>query len=138
MVEAFGENQYEKALQHAHLILSKEFIDIDAHHISRIISKEMGNLKQHDFHHFVTKGLIDSILDSGDGISPETAYVVISVREEYIILSVLGLKLEKQGLMALKGHSYDKMEVKNLRTQETATIYFNVDLPLGSLNKKLK
>jgi len=138
MFEAFGEKQYDKALQHAQLILDKEFVDIDAHHISRLIYREMGNLKQQDFHHFVTKGLIDSILDSGDGKSAETAYQVISVREEYIILSVLGLKLEKQGLMGSKGHSYDKMEVKNPRTQETAIIFFNVDLPLGSLNKKLK
>ena len=138
MFDAFGNKQYDKALQHAQLILDKEFVDIDAHHISRIVYKEMGNLRQQDFHQFVTKGLIESILDSGDGKSPETAYLVISVKEEYVILSVLGFKLEKQSLAGSKGHSYDKMEVKNPRTQEAAIIYFNVDLPLGSLGKKPK
>ena len=41
MFNAFGEKQYDKALQHAQLILDKEFVDIDAHHISRIVYKEM-------------------------------------------------------------------------------------------------
>ena len=43
------------------------------------------------------QGLIQSIRASGDGKSAETAYVTISVPEEYSVLSFLGLKIKSRG-----------------------------------------
>jgi hypothetical protein len=83
-------------------------------------------------------GLVDSILSSGDGKTPETAYHVISVDEEYAVLNTLGFKVVKQSLMESKGHSYDKMEVLHMKSKEPGMIYFNVDMPLGKLKGKTK
>jgi hypothetical protein len=72
--------------------------------------------------------LIDSIRSSGDGKSPATAWVVISVDEEYAVLRALGFKPSGQSLLRQNGHSYDVMKTKSDDGTEQ-TFYFNVDIP---------
>jgi hypothetical protein len=76
----------------------------------------------------VFRGLIDSIRSSGDGKSPATAWVVISVDEEYAVLRALEFKPSGQSLLRQNGHSYDVMKAKNDDGTEQ-TFYFNVDIP---------
>jgi len=82
-----------------------------------------------EFHRTVFRGLINSIRNSGDGKSPETAWVVITVHEEYVILRVLGFRPSQQSLLSQNGHSYDVMKVKNAEDGTEQTFYFNVDIP---------
>ncbi len=138
MIKAFNDKQYDTALKNAQSILNKNYIDIDSHLVSQAIYKEMNNSDKSDFHGFVAAGLVKSILDSGDGKSPETAYLVIDVREEYVIMWDLGFKLERQFLMETNNHSYDKMDVIKPETGETAVLYFNVDIPLNWYIKYIK
>jgi hypothetical protein len=81
---------------------------------------------------------IDSILDSGDGRTPETAFIVIETGEEYALLGMTGFEVIRQSLIKSNGHSYDKMEVKHRKTGETAVFFFNVDIPFNWLNKQFK
>ncbi len=53
------------------------------------------------------QAILDSILDSGDGNSPETAYVVINIVEEYAVLDHFGLRLTSQSLLNKDGRVYD-------------------------------
>ena len=64
-----------------------------------------------------------AIMSSGDGLSIETALVVIYVPDEYEMLEVLGFEsTQKQALM---GEGYDRLEVKK-NTFDITYLYFDV------------
>ena len=80
------------------------------------------------FHEDAFFGLVDSIIQSGDGKSPETAMTVIEIREEYDVLDVLGFEQESQTLVEKDGKRFDFLVAKNSETGETRDFYFNIDL----------
>jgi hypothetical protein len=53
---------------------------------------------------------VAKIMAGADGSSPETAYKVSSVRDEYEIVAALGLEVKSQALV-LRGKAYDVLEV---------------------------
>jgi hypothetical protein len=138
MFEALRNKEYEKAVSAAQTILEKKFVDIEAHFVCSIAFREMKNSERYNFHHFVTQGLVDSILDSGDGKTPETAFIVIETGEEYTLLGMIGFEVVRQSLIKSNGHSYDKMETKHRKTGKPAIFFFNVDIPFNWLNKQFK
>jgi hypothetical protein len=138
MVSAMQEKKYEKAIQYAEKIMKAKYVDINAHLIASAAYKEMGNTEKERFHRYVAEGLIKSILGSGDGKSEKTAFVVISTDEEYVILRVYGLMPQSQALLNADGHHYDRLDAVNPKTKEKVTLYFNIDIPFGSLEKLFK
>ena len=78
-------------------------------------------------------GLMASVAASGDGKSPETAYKVIAVDEEYTFLNHIGAKLKSQ---ALKGGHYDEMAV-NWNGADTV-IYFDAAIPMAVMKKQFE
>ena len=95
-------------------------VDIDIHAAQAVALDELGRVTETQHQLRWRDGLIDSVLRSGDGRTPETAWIVISVSEEYSILRSFGMRLRKQ---ALTNDRLDKMEVE--RDGETHTLYFN-------------
>ena len=91
--------------------------------------RELEDPAKAEFHRTVFRGLIDSIRNTGDGKSPEKAWVIISVHEEYVVLRAMGLKPSGQSLMMDKGHAYDVMKAKDEDGKEE-TFYFNTDIPM--------
>lgn len=138
MFEALRNKDYEKAAAAAQAVLGKKFVDIEAHFVCSIAFREVKNAGQYAFHRFVMKGLVDSILGSGDGKTPETAFIIIETGEEYALLSIMGFEVVRQSLVKSNGHSYDKMETKRRKTGETAVFFFNVDIPFNWLNSRFK
>lgn len=66
---------------------------------------------------------MESILSSGDGKTPETAYVTVSVSEEYDVLFLFGL--EPTGQVLIPGEVLvDELTATNEQGEEF-TIYFN-------------
>lgn len=128
MAEALNAKDYPTALTQAETVLASNYVNIDAHFVAYVANREMGATDRTEFHHTVFRGLIDSIRSSGDGKSPATAWVVISVHEEYVVLRALGFKPSGQSLMNQNGHSYDVMKAKSGDGTEQ-TFYFNVDIP---------
>jgi hypothetical protein len=129
MFEALNKKDYPAALKAAETVLESEYVNIDAHLVAAVANREMGVTDKADFHRTVFGRLINSIRNSGDGKSPEKAWVVINVHEEYVILRVLGFKPSQQSLVNKDGHSYDVMKVKNAEDGTEQTFYFNVDIP---------
>ena len=84
--------ELSKAVQYANEVLKKNFVDIDAHLNLTMIYDKLGETKKKEYHQYVFSSLIHLIKNSGDGESRETAYKVISVREEYNFLDAMGLK----------------------------------------------
>lgn len=138
MFGAMRAGQFQQALDVADKVLAKKFVDINAHFIAAAASRQLKNTERADFHRFVYESLIKSILSSGDGKSPKTAFVVISVDEEYALLDYLGLGRGSQALINIEGHSYDQLMLTNRKTNERADYFFNIDIPYTWLGRNRK
>ncbi len=86
----------------------------------------------------IARGLIDSILQSGDGKSEGTAFVVIEVAEEYSLMRALGLRPSNQALIHAQGHSYDRFDTQSNGTGQEVVVFFNIDRPLAVLDRELR
>jgi len=133
MISAINSKDFPKVLKNADVVLDNDYSDMDAHFAEYMAYRELGDAKQADFHRSVFQGLVKSILDSGDGKSIKTAYVVASVHEEYVILRVLGLERSGQSLHHDHGHSYDALDAKDPESGKTVMLYFNVDVPMNHM-----
>jgi hypothetical protein len=92
----------------------------------------------------IYSGLLGAITRSGDGKSMESAFVTISVFHEYTLLENLGLKSTGQVLMQGNSGPVDRLILKKRGQKrkrgqkKIKEIYFNVSLPLGSMNSIMK
>jgi hypothetical protein len=134
--KAFAEGDCETVIKQGEAILEKNYVYIDAHIVLSTCHRRLGQAAQAEHHGATARGLIQAIAATGDGKSPETAFVVISVREEYVILATRGLTKVQQALISKDGHSYDLMTVQN-RSGGTEQVYFNVDRVLRWSAEKL-
>jgi hypothetical protein len=129
MSQALQSKDFAGALKDAGSVLDQQYVNMDAHFVAFVAERELGDAAKADFHRTVFRGLIDSIRNSGDGKSPEKAWVVISVHEEYVVLRALGLRPSGQSLVGQNGHMYDVMKAKDEDGNEE-TFYFNTDIPM--------
>jgi hypothetical protein len=74
-------------------------VDIDAHLLQTIALGNLGREEAALAHQRWRRGLVGSILRSGDGRSTDDAWVVISVAEEYALLRALGARPTGQSLL---------------------------------------
>lgn len=138
MLQALNDKAYPKALEYARKINEKNFTDLDAHFGARMACREMGDQACYDSHHTTLANLIDSIMNSGDGTTPESALQVITTREEYIILKVLNLQPKQQRLQQVGAKAYDVFEVVDPENNQTLVLYFDVTIPYNWLNESLQ
>jgi hypothetical protein len=130
------ERDFSNALALAEKALAKNFADVNAHYVAAIAFMCTGNEKVW-YHRNLFEKLLESIKIGCDGKTLETAYVVISVPEEYALLDHLGYKMEMQALLVPgNGHRYDRMTVVNRRTNEKAVLYFQIDAVFSAGNQK--
>jgi hypothetical protein len=121
----------QRNLEAAERILRKGYPDVEVHATLAGIYMRLGNEALAQFHLDVTKALMASVLKTGDGKSKGTALEVISDREEYSILTMVGLPYMGSSVISVKaeneaGHSYDVWTVRN-KAGEIVTVYFNTD-----------
>lgn len=95
-------------------------VDVMGRHITAAALTQLGRSDEAHDHVLWYRGLIESVLTSGDGRAPQTAFVVISVAEEYAVLRALQLQPQKQALL---DGGIDAITVQSARG--TGTIYFN-------------
>jgi len=135
----FEEKKQNEALAEIEPFLKKNPYCISLLQLKAGMLREMGKIKEADEVRQTWFGVMDSILASGDGRTPETAMQVITTAEEYSVIDVLDLRLIKQALVLKNGHNYDVMTVCKAtepeNTEKTFDLYFNVDLPFASLHK---
>jgi len=138
MLAALQARQFDQAVELAEKILTANFVEINAHFVAYVANRELGHADKATFHKFMFDGLIKSIKGSSDGLSAETAFVVISTDEEYVLFNFLGLRPSEQSLVTRNGHSFDRMTASNPKTNETVVYFFNIDKPFNWLGQSLK
>jgi hypothetical protein len=138
MFDAYRRADCAAVLAKAESILAVDFVDVDAHLLAGLCHGKLGNEQAMRREREAARGLIDSILQSGDGKSEESAFVVIEVAEEYSLLRLLGLRPSNQALVHAQGHSYDRFDTTSNATGQQVVVFFNVDRPLAALDRELR
>jgi hypothetical protein len=137
MFEALNGENFDDAVKHAQAVLGKNYVDLDAHFISRIGYRELKNTEKFNFHSTVLKGLMDSIYESGDGQAPESAFIVISTSEEYFLLRMNGFRSIAQKGLEREGLKFDELEAEKIKSGEKRKFYFNIDFPFRWLKSQM-
>jgi hypothetical protein len=108
-------------------VLDQDYLDIEAHIVALHVLYQQGKFTQAIFHDLFAQGLLASIMQV-DGRTPETAFRVISIREEYAVMSALGLQPQGQRKVSAQGKNYDILTARHPQTGEELDFYFNIDL----------
>lgn len=134
LVKAYKEGEIDRVIQIGNSWLKKCPIDADTHLRVAMCFKEKGDLPSYTYHLSIFYGLLGSITASGDGLTPETAFKVVSVHEEYSLIQEIGAKLERQPLV---DGPCDKMEISRKNGKVKMTLYFNVSIPMAFMESQL-
>jgi hypothetical protein len=120
-----------EALDAANQALNRNYASLSGHMDAILACVKLNKPAEADFHRKLLIALLDSIQNSGDGKTPETAWFVVTIPEEYIFLD-LRLKLHRtqQALVRKDGHAYDKLTVLDPKTSQTQEVWFNTDVDL--------
>jgi hypothetical protein len=116
--------------------LETNYLDLDAHAAAAAAADRLGERAAADHHRYVLQGVVDSVLASGDGKTPETAYTVVAISEEYATMAKLGLEVMGQALVRDGEHAYDLLHGMDPGTKATREVYFNIDPLMRALDKK--
>ena len=128
---------FPTALQTAETVLQRNYVEINAHMVASIANEQLGNVPRAQFHKSVADGLLRVVMSKGDGKTPETAYEVIDISEEYAVMRALNLTMKGQGLsMPPNGPKVDSLTVVDNRTKEERVLYFNVDRSMAAMTRK--
>lgn len=130
-----NENKLNKALEQANQTLDYCYVDAYIHFLTHMIYDKLGDKEKADFHFSLVEKIFESIIFSGDGQTPQTAIIVISVNEEYALLSWFGLKMQSQSLIIQDGYNFDLLTVRDDEANEEYEMYFNVTIPMNSIMK---
>ncbi len=130
---ALQQNDYKKALTLGKAILADKPFDVNTIFGMVAAHSQTKNDKEARLWDFKFRRLVDVILESGDGRSKETAYVVTDAGDEFIVTGILGLDVAKQTVVDNK---YDLLEITYPNELNIKQIYFNIEKPLGAISKK--
>jgi len=138
--KAYDARDCPSAMAHAKEVFEVNFVHMEAHKIAAFCQKKAGNDEEARRQYAMFMGLFSSVLKSGDGKSPETAFVVIAVDEEYSVLETASFTPVKQALVNHGGSAFDRFEVKwrDSDSDQTVTLFFNVDRPHAQLARTLQ
>ena len=107
-------------------LLMRHFAHIDTHEFFQSYFNNEAGQKLKDFHMYVQYMLVKSIIDNGDGKTPDTAYVVIDPGEEKAITrAFVGLKITAQRLERHGNQTFDVYTLENPKTGMGEKVYFN-------------
>lgn len=125
--------KYNSAILMINKIHEIEYVNIPSHLYLGYIYDQLGDSIKSQFHYMIYDELLNSIYQSGDGRTPQTAYIVISTKEEYQFLNWFNLQFHSQSLIDKDEYSFDLMSVTDPNTNEAFEIYFNIELALSQL-----
>ncbi len=126
LADFLNQDDWEAGIGIVNRLLELCYLDIEAHMIAASIYRRTGDERRSSYHLRFAKGLLDSIFQSGDGQSRETAFTVVNVAEEYTVLRVLGVHSICQSFSRVRGH-FDIFEVLDPTSGQRAAVYFNTD-----------
>lgn len=114
------------ALDKFQAAIALDFTLSDAHALSADCLEQAGDKKGEAREEAIAQGLFYSILSSGDGKSPDTAFWVVTRHEEGVVLAVAGVEGKGQETLSTDHGPVDKVTVTDGKSGHQADMYFNV------------
>jgi hypothetical protein len=130
--EAVNAADFEGALKIGAAALEQDYLNADLHFGMAYCYEKLGKTAHQQWHEQFAIGLVRSVLLSGDGASPATAFRVLYFREVYDVLRVRRLRLTQQSLLnEPDGQRYDLMQCV-AQDGTTVALYFNITAYFGA------
>lgn len=124
-MSAFRADNCKAALENFQSAIALNFTISDAHAVMAECLKRSGDERGGEREIAITRGLLDSVLASGDGRSVETAFHVTHFYEEQLILRLSKLRETGQALLNVKTSAVDKITAINDKGEQRI-LYFDV------------
>lgn len=137
MRTAGNSDDCQTVVARAKSIIEIQFVSIDAHLYSAACYNKLGQSAEAEKARTIGRGLLQSVIKSGDGKTAKTAFNVISVAEEYAVLLALNIQYSEQALVTIDGSSYDVFSVKS-GDKSVPSVYFRIDRVFGKLEKEFR
>lgn len=118
MVEAFKKKKYKEAVLLAEAVLDYEFTNRGLHRATAKAYRELGNTEKARFHEDIGEKILKALLSTGDGQTPETAYCVQGINEEYVIMAYFGYEVSSQAYIVSSASAYDLLKGKDKKTAD--------------------
>lgn len=134
MTSAMVNKDYDSAVKYAECALKLNYLNIEAHMVIHEAQFALKNHGQANKHREFADALLNSVLKSGDGLKPDTAYKVISIQEEYMVIGSMGAHTVKQVLVnGGTGSFFDVHEIVRPNSDVKETIYFDISIAYRTL-----
>ena len=136
---AYVAKDCKTALQKFRAAIALSFILSDAHALAADCLEQTGDKDGEKREEQIAQGLFNSIIASGDGQKPETAFHIVTVHEEETIMSIAGVNGTGRELLTTDAGPVDKISVTDTKTGEKGAVYFNLGaIMIGTAMQKAK
>jgi Domain of unknown function (DUF4919) len=123
---AYVAKDCKTALEKFRAAIALDFIIPDAHALSADCLEQAGDKDGEKREEAIAQGLFDSIIISGDGEKPDTAFHIVTLQEEGVILAVAGVNGTGRELLATDSGPVDKISVTDTGTGKKGAVFFNI------------
>ena len=124
MYKLMSKSAFDSIITITKKMLSIDYTNMKAHKILRQTYEFTGDTINAKKYKAIQFGLLRSIVHNGDGKSCKTGWPVIQVSEEYFILEMIGVQVNKQNIDS-NGGICDRMEVVD-ENGEKKVYYFEI------------
>jgi len=131
MTELMGNMDFEAGLKTGEILLKKYPVEARLYMLLGYAAKKTGDEKKSEFYYKKYGDLLRVALYSGNGKDFDSAFVVRSTSDEYLIINQKNLELLSQEVRYHNQIPFDKMTLapKNYPDKKQ-NVYFNIYLPL--------
>jgi len=126
---------YQQIIKITKAMLSIDYTSMFAHKYLQQTYKILGDTVNQKKYHDIEFGLLNSIVNSGDGKTCETGWYVTQIEEEYFTLNVIDAQFQTQAITYDGKNTCDKMSVKT--DDGERTYYFEANKIFESEKKLL-
>jgi hypothetical protein len=123
---AYVAKDCKTALEKFKAAIALNFIIPDAHALSADCLEQAGDKAGEKREEAIAQGLFDSIIISGDGEKPDTAFHIVTLQEEGVILAVAGVNGTGRELLTTDSGPVDKISVTDVGTGKKGAVFFNI------------
>jgi tetratricopeptide (TPR) repeat protein len=136
---AYVAKDCKTALERFKAAIALNFTLSDAHALSADCLEQAGDKAGEAREEAIAQGLFNSLIGSGDGNSPATAFRIVTMHEETVILAVAGVNGTKKTTITTDQGPVEKIDITDQETGKKGAVYFNTGVVvLASAMQKAK
>lgn len=127
MMTLLNEKKFKDVLKISDEIHKTHFVDMNSHVMASLAYQGLRDAKRSKFHEGIYVGLVNSILNNGDGNTAKTAYSVITIAEQFVVLDAIELKRGPHVVEVVDGQTYNVMTATEKASGQAVKVYFNIE-----------